>query len=232
MTRTRDSPTPDAHTALRSCLAFSRPPSPRITPDNIRKPTSPRRACLRRVVHRLSWTERRRQWAESICVRGRCLAHRPTAALTALLARGIPGTGMPAFRLDPNDTRTLVAFIRERLRREHGNRGRGRCGPGQRDLRGQGRLPELPPRRYATGRDVGPDLTDIGRTRTPAAIQRSLVDPSGSMMPINRPVRAVTRDGTVDHRPSPERGHLHRSDRDRRRTTRVAGQSPNFVNGR
>lgn len=42
---------------------------------------------------------------------------------------------------------------------------------------------------------MGPDLTDVGRARTPAAIQRSLVDPSGSMIPINRPVRAVTRDG-------------------------------------
>src|SRR5437762_1821034 len=43
----------------------------------------------------------------------------------------------------------------------------------------------------------GPDLTDIGRTRTPDAIQRSLLDPTGSMRPINRPVRAVTGDGTI-----------------------------------
>ena len=47
------------------------------------------------------------------------------------------------------------------------------------------------------GGDVGPDLTDIGRTRTAVAIQRSLVDPTGSMQPINRPVRAVKRDGSV-----------------------------------
>jgi putative heme-binding domain-containing protein len=44
---------------------------------------------------------------------------------------------------------------------------------------------------------VGPDLTEIGRLRTPAALQRLLIDPTGSMFPINRPVRAVTRDGTV-----------------------------------
>jgi putative heme-binding domain-containing protein len=43
----------------------------------------------------------------------------------------------------------------------------------------------------------GPDLTDIGRTRTAVAIQRSLLDPTGSMRPINRPARAVTREGTV-----------------------------------
>ena len=34
------------------------------------------------------------------------------AALTALVANGIPGTGMPAFKLDPGDARMLVAFIR------------------------------------------------------------------------------------------------------------------------
>jgi len=47
------------------------------------------------------------------------------------------------------------------------------------------------------GSRKAPDLTDIGRTRTAAAIQRSLVDPTGSMQPINRPVRAVKADGTV-----------------------------------
>ena len=47
------------------------------------------------------------------------------------------------------------------------------------------------------GSRAGPDLTDIGAARTPAAIHRSLIDPTGSMRPINRPVRAVTRDGAV-----------------------------------
>jgi putative heme-binding domain-containing protein len=48
-----------------------------------------------------------------------------------------------------------------------------------------------------TGRRSGPDLSDVGVARTPAAILRSLIDPSGGMRPINRPVRAVTRDGAV-----------------------------------
>jgi putative heme-binding domain-containing protein len=43
----------------------------------------------------------------------------------------------------------------------------------------------------------GPDLTEIGRLRQPAAIQRSLLDPKSAMQPINRPVRATTRDGTA-----------------------------------
>ena len=39
------------------------------------------------------------------------------------------------------------------------------------------------------------DLSEIGSSRSPAAIQQALLDPSSLMMPINRPVRAVTKDG-------------------------------------
>src|SRR5581483_6171735 len=45
------------------------------------------------------------------------------------------------------------------------------------------------------GAFAGPDLTDVGRTRVPPSLRRSLLDPTSSMRPINRPVRAVTRDG-------------------------------------
>ena len=45
------------------------------------------------------------------------------------------------------------------------------------------------------GPRVAPDLSDIGAARTPAALQRSLIDPTARMMPINRPVRVVTKDG-------------------------------------
>jgi putative heme-binding domain-containing protein len=47
------------------------------------------------------------------------------------------------------------------------------------------------------GSRVGPNLSDIGSLRSPASLQRSLVDPSSQMMPINRPVRLVKKDGTV-----------------------------------
>jgi len=44
---------------------------------------------------------------------------------------------------------------------------------------------------------VAPDLSDVGAFRAPEALQRSLTDPSSSMLPLNRFVRAVTRDGKV-----------------------------------
>src|SRR5207245_6303388 len=39
--------------------------------------------------------------------------------------------------------------------------------------------------------------SDIGAIRAPDALTRSLIDPSGAMLPLNRYVRAVTRDGKV-----------------------------------
>jgi putative heme-binding domain-containing protein len=45
------------------------------------------------------------------------------------------------------------------------------------------------------GSRVGPDLTDIGARRKPADIERSIVDPNAEVLPENRYVRVVTRDG-------------------------------------
>ena len=47
------------------------------------------------------------------------------------------------------------------------------------------------------GPRVAPDLSDIGAMRTAAALEHSLLDPNGAMLPANRSVRAVTRDGKV-----------------------------------
>jgi small nuclear ribonucleoprotein (snRNP)-like protein len=38
-------------------------------------------------------------------------------------------------------------------------------------------------------------LSDIGAIRTLAALQRALLQPTESLLPINRPVRVVTKDG-------------------------------------
>jgi len=47
------------------------------------------------------------------------------------------------------------------------------------------------------GSRVAPNLSDIGSQRSPGSLQRTLLDPSSQMMPINRPVRLVKKDGTV-----------------------------------
>jgi putative heme-binding domain-containing protein len=123
---------------------------------------------------------------------------RTDAALQNVIATGFPLSGMPAFHLDANEVRVLIAFIRSGLDTGEdavpvalGDAARGRA-----IVEGRGNCLTCH-RVNETGQFAGPDLTDVGRTRTPAAIRRSLLEPTASMRPINRPVRAVTRDGRV-----------------------------------
>jgi putative heme-binding domain-containing protein len=45
------------------------------------------------------------------------------------------------------------------------------------------------------GPKSAPDLSDIGIARAPAMLERAVRDPSAALLPINRPVRIVMRDG-------------------------------------
>ena len=113
--------------------------------------------------------------------------------LAKVMANGAPG-GMPSFSFSAAETTALIALIRagfdpagtavkvgniERGRTVYA--GKGACGTCHR-VRGAG------PR-------TAPDLSDIGALRTPAALQRSLLEPNVAMLPINRPVRIDTTDG-------------------------------------
>ena len=130
--------------------------------------------------------------------RGRLPRASTDEALAAVVAGGIPGTGMPQFRFSADEMRALIAFVRAGLGIDAnappvrlGNAARGRT-----IFEGEGRC--LSCHRVGTaGNRTGLDLIDIGATRTPASLQRSLLDPNGSMRPINRPVRAVMRDGSI-----------------------------------
>jgi putative heme-binding domain-containing protein len=120
------------------------------------------------------------------------------AALRDVITNGLPQTGMPSFRMEPAELNGVVAFVRSGFDMaptgpgpELGDAARGRA---VFETKGQCLACH---RLFDTGMFSGPDLTEVGRLRQPAAIQRSLLDPTGSMQPINRPVRAVLRDGTV-----------------------------------
>jgi putative heme-binding domain-containing protein len=47
------------------------------------------------------------------------------------------------------------------------------------------------------GPRVAPDLSNVGALRTADMLEKSLVDPTAAMLPVNRSVRVVTRDGKV-----------------------------------
>jgi cytochrome c oxidase cbb3-type subunit III len=120
------------------------------------------------------------------------------ASLAALISNGIPGSGMVAVKLDPAEVKALVAFVRTGLAATAGAAPvpLGDAVRGKTIFEGAGNCLGCH-RVNDRGSFAAPDLSDIGQIRTAIQIQRSLIDPDGSMWPINRPVRAVLRDGTA-----------------------------------
>lgn len=116
--------------------------------------------------------------------------------LVRVITNGIPGTGMQAFKFDPSEIAGIVAFLRNMNAFDRGTVKPGSADRGRSILESKGECFGCH-RIGAQGSRVAPDLTDIGALRGPGSLLRSLTDPVGQMMPINRPVRAVARDGKV-----------------------------------
>ena len=107
---------------------------------------------------------------------------------------------MPAFDLRPEEMNGIVAFLRagfdpEGVAVRVGDAERGRAlFEGAGECASCHRVAGIGPR-------TAPDLSEIGAIRTPAALQRAIVDPAAALLPINRPVRIVTADGeTIEGR--------------------------------
>ena len=116
--------------------------------------------------------------------------------LRRVVRSGIPGLGMPSFSLADTDLNAVIAFIRSGLGNSSpvpaariGDAARGRTlFEGKGGCLGCHRVGEK-------GSRVAPDLTTVGSSRTAAALYLSLIDPTSAMLPIHRPIRAVTKDG-------------------------------------
>jgi len=136
----------------------------------------------------------------------RRLVHAPDdAALSALIALGIPGTQMPGTRMTADENRQLAAFVRglyqPRIAHFEGDRANGERlfwskGCSQCHTIG------------ARGGRLGPDLTEVGTRRGPAYLRTVLLEPEAEVpdtfaayrrviyMPDNfLQVRVVTQDG-------------------------------------
>jgi putative heme-binding domain-containing protein len=112
--------------------------------------------------------------------------------LAQTITRGTPG-GMPAFKLDPAELTGLVAFIRAGFDTSASVRV-GDVSRGRAVFQGKGECATCH-RVAGKGPRSAPDLSDIGIARAPAMLERSVRDPSSALLPINRPVRIVMRDG-------------------------------------
>ena len=116
--------------------------------------------------------------------------------LTNVIRNGIPGTAMTATGYSDSEAVALVAYLRNMSTVDlsgavFGDEERGRA-----IFEGKGGCASCH-RVGGEGPRFAPDLSNVGALRTPATLRRTLLDPEGAMLPINRPVRAVLRDGTV-----------------------------------
>src|SRR3954463_13874355 len=116
--------------------------------------------------------------------------------LVRVITTGIAGTGMQAFKFDSAEIAGIIAYIRNMNVFDRGSVKSGDAGRGRAVVEGKGGCASCH-RVGAQGSRVGPDLSDVGATRSAGSLLRSLIDPTSQMMPINRPVRAVTTDGKL-----------------------------------
>ena len=116
--------------------------------------------------------------------------------LRAVLANGIPGTAMPPFRFDPSELTAIVAYIRNMRNFDAHAATPGDAARGKAWFEGAGGCANCH-RVNGRGPRVAPDLSEIGALRSADFLERTLRDPSAMMLPLNRSVRAVTRDGKV-----------------------------------
>jgi putative heme-binding domain-containing protein len=116
--------------------------------------------------------------------------------LTNIIRNGVPGTAMAPSAYTDSELGALVAFLRNMSNVNLSAVKLGDPARGRALFVGKGNCDSCH-RVGAEGPRAAPDLTSIGATRTAATLERSLLDPSVSLLPATRPVRAVLHDGTV-----------------------------------
>ena len=116
--------------------------------------------------------------------------------MSRIILNGVPGTGMPPFSLPDASRTALVAYIRSLHDTGASLAGSGDALHGREIFEAKGEC--LNCHRVAgKGSHRGPDLSDIGALRNAAALEQALRNPSGAILPQQRMVRAVTKNGTV-----------------------------------
>src|SRR5438552_12973476 len=115
--------------------------------------------------------------------------------LERFIRAGSPA-GMPPFALDNAEMAGIIAYLRNMNVFDASAVKTGDAARGRAIFDGKGACTGCH-RVGVAGSRVAPNLSDIGAARSAGSLQRSLLDPTSQMMPINRPVRVVTKDGTI-----------------------------------
>jgi putative heme-binding domain-containing protein len=116
------------------------------------------------------------------------------AQLFRVIMRGVPRTEMPATALDEDEAWALVAYMRTLMMPGAAPPPRGSAEAGDRLFWGKANCGSCHMVNGKGGR-LGPDLSHVGRARSPLALEREIRKTSEYIAPGFEPVTVVTRDG-------------------------------------
>src|ERR1700720_2659688 len=107
-----------------------------------------------------------------------------TEAVRDLIAKGIPNRGMPAFSISDEELDSIAAYVVSLMPSAHDTAAAidsapGNAAAGERFFAGKGNCTSCHMVR-GRGGVLGPDLSNIGRDRTVAQIERALRDPGSA----------------------------------------------------
>jgi len=114
--------------------------------------------------------------------------------LVGIVLRGIPNTTMPPHNFSEAEAAAVVRFLRAKASRAAASA--GNAANGRAVFMGKGNCASCH-RVGGVGARMAPDLTEIGRLRHSTDIERAITDPDFLIVPSNRFVRLVTRDGAT-----------------------------------
>jgi cytochrome c oxidase cbb3-type subunit III len=116
------------------------------------------------------------------------------AQLFRVIMRGIPRTEMPANALDEDDAWALIAYMRTVIVPNAKPDVRGNAEAGERIFWGKANCSSCHMVNGKGGR-LGPDLSIVGRARSPMALEREIRTTAEYIPPGYEPVTVVTREG-------------------------------------
>jgi cytochrome c oxidase cbb3-type subunit III len=114
--------------------------------------------------------------------------------LARIITDGIPGTAMPPASFTPTQVSHVIAYVRSLKTAPAHAEVRGDSTRGKTLLEGKGGCMKCH-QVAGSGSRVGPDLTGIGKLRSPVALQSSILDPNRVVLPQHRYIQATARDG-------------------------------------
>lgn len=116
--------------------------------------------------------------------------------LRSVISEGRAQGQMPAFNFSDEELSGVIAFIRAGFDPDGVAVRVGDPVSGKAIFEGKGGCDDCH-RVNGVGPRTAPDLSAIGARRTASALQLNLIDPAAAILPINRPVRIITRNEEV-----------------------------------